>query len=289
MSLRSDLYVLSNKYLSGILNYPESSKEILKSIKFSSERLISVVCNDAISGEGPTRITGLLLLESLFQLSSINQLNFVLNTLVKNNLLLLLVKSIKRTDDILTLSYDNKITLDSLLYELTAFKATFSFLIRVAETRKGAQQLLQSEIFQTIKACSFLLIDPDLGLDLMFDKSTVQSSTFVRVNLNLDTPLSFDNASNGVSLFELLVPAFQLVSAILLSTSSENKLVIQQVKNLLKHFRKLIVGVLKRDVLVENKREAGIYKDEGINSSGLKELVNLFVLLSTLTEFNGEE
>lgn len=289
LSLRSDLYVLSNKYLTWVLNYPEISKEILKSIKFSSERLISIICNDAISGEGPTRITGILLLESLFQLSSANQLNFVLNTLVKNNLLLLLVKSIKRTDDTLSLSDDNNITLDSLLYELTAFKATLSFLIRVAETRQGAQQLLQSEIFQTIKACSFLLIDPDLGLDLTFDKSTVQSSTFVRVNLNLDTPLSFDNVSNGVSLFELLVPIFQLVSAILLSTSSENKLVIQQVKNLLKHFKKLIVGVLKRDLLVETKRENGIYKDEGFNASGLKELVNLFVLLSTLTEFKGEE
>ncbi|KAH3663496.1 hypothetical protein WICMUC_005935 [Wickerhamomyces mucosus] len=289
LELRSDLYVLTNKYLSWVLKNKEVSKEILQSIKASSEKLISVVCNDAISGEGSTRITGLLLLESLYKLSSINQLNFISNILVKNNLLLLLVKSIKRTDETLMLSRDNKITLDSLLYELTAFKASLSFLIRVAETRNGAQQLLQSEIFQTIKACSFLLIDPDLGLDLVFDESTVQTSTFVRVNLNLDTPLSLDNDSKGVSLFELLVPIFQLVTAILLSTSSENTPVIQQVKNLLSHFEKLIVGVLKRDVLAESKKEGEIYNKNGANSSGLKELVNLFVLLSTLTKFKNDD
>lgn len=289
LALRSDLYVLSNKYLSWVLEHQDVAKEILKSIKLSSERLITVICNDAIGGEGATRITGLLLLESLFRLSSINQLNFVLNTLVKNNLLLLLVKSIRRTDETLSLSHDNKITLDSLLYELTAFKATLSFLIRVAETRHGAQQLLQSEIFQTIRACSFLLIDPDLGLELVFDETTVQTSTFVRVNLNLDTPLSFDDSSNGVSLFELLVPTFQLVAAILLSTSSENKPVIQQVHKLLLHFRRLIVGVLKRDVLAESKIDHKIYKANSVESSGLKELVNLFVLLSTLTGFTGED
>lgn len=289
LALRSDLYILSNKYLSSVLKHREISREILQSIKVSNERLIQVICNDAISGEGPTRITSLLLLESLFQLSNINELNFVLNTLVKNNLLLLLVKSMKRTDETLSMSYDSKITLDTLLYELTAFKATMSFLVRVAETRHGAQQLLQSEVFQTIKSCQFLLIDPDLGIELVFDESTVKSSTFVRVNLSLDTPLSFDNSSKGVSLFELLVPTFQFVSAILLSTSSENKPAILQVKNLLSHFKKLIVGVLKRAVLVESKKDGEIYKQDVTNGSGMKELVNLFVLLSSLTGFDPKE
>ncbi|ONH65670.1 hypothetical protein BON22_4453 [Cyberlindnera fabianii] len=289
ITLRSDLYVLGNKYLSWILKHKDTSKEILQSIKLSSDRLITVICNDAISGEGPTRITGILLLESLFQLSNINQLNFVLDTLVKNNLLLLLVKSIKRADDTLLLSYESKISLDALLYELTAFKAILSFLIRVAETHHGAQQLLQSEIFQTIKSCQFLLIDPDLGIELVFGETSVQNSTFVKVNLSLDTPLSLATSPNGVSLFELFIPTFQLVSAILLSTSSENKPVIHQVRNLLKHFKKLIVGVLKRDMLVESKKEKDVYSQEGSKGSSLKELVNLLVLLSTLTKFDPEE
>jgi nuclear pore complex protein Nup205 len=289
LTLRSDLYVLANKYLSWVLKHEEISKEILQSIKVSQERLIAVICNDAISGEGPTRITGLLLLESLFQLSNVNQLNVVLNTLVKNNLLLLLVKSIKRTDETLSLSYDSKITLDTLLYELTAFKATLSFLVRVAETRHGAQQLLQSEVFQTIKSCQFLLIDPDLGIELVFDESTIQSSSFVRVNLNLDTPLSFDDSSKGVSLFEFLVPTFQLVTAILLSTSSENKSAILQVKTFLGHFKKLIVGVFKRAVLADSRRDGEIYKQDNANGAGIKELVNLLVLLTTLTDFDPRE
>lgn len=285
LALRSDLYVLSYKFLFWVLKHRDISREVLQTIKLSNERLITVICNDAISGEGPTRITSLLLLESLFRLSSINDLNFVLNTLVKNNLLLLLVKSIKRTDETLSLSHNFKITLDSLLYELTAFKAIMCFLLRVAQTRHGAQQLLQSEIFQTIKSCRFLLIDPDLGIELVYDESTLQSSSFVRVNLNLDAPLSLDSSSRAVSLFELLVPTFQLVAAILLSTSSENKTSILQVRDLLIHFKGLIVCVLKKSLLDESKNDVVLQKQDS-DSGSVNELANLFVLLSTLTDFD---
>lgn len=287
LSLRSDLYVLANKYLTWVLQNKDVSRQILQSLKISTERLITIVCNDSISGEGSTRITGLLLLESLYKLSNMNQLNLVLNILVKNNMLLLLVKSIRRTDQTLILARDNNVTLQSLLYELTAFKATLSFLIRVAETRTGAQQLLQSEVFQTIKACSFLEVDPDLGLDLIFEEVAAEMGNFfVKVNLNLDSDLTVsDNSKGSVSLIELLIPVFQLISAILLSTSSENTLVIQQVRKLLVHFNKLIVGVLKRDVLVEAAEKKEQLQEKSVGIIGLKELVNLFILLSTLTKY----
>ncbi|KAH3681489.1 hypothetical protein WICPIJ_007568 [Wickerhamomyces pijperi] len=267
LSLRSDLYVLAHKYLTWISGNKDVSQEILQSIKISNERLITVITNDAISSKGPTRITALLLLETLYKLSESKKSNLVLSVLVKNNMLLLLVKSIKRTDE----SLMHHSTLQSLLYELTAFKATVSLLIRIGETRGGSLALLQSEVFPTIKSCSFLNIDVDLGLDLQFEEHG-------KVNLNL-----WDSNGLNVSLLELLTPVFQLIAAILLSTSSENTVVINQVRRLLVFFDKMITGVLKKDVLMEKNGE------NAASVAGLNELVNLFILLSTLTRHNQEE
>lgn len=284
LSLRSDFYVLANRYLLRILKEEAFVKELLQSLKMTNERLVEVICNDAISGEGSSRVTGILLLDSLTQIAGLNKVNFVLEALVKRNMLLLIIRSIKTTDELLSLTSED-ITLDNLLYELTAFKSTVYFLIRIAETRSGAQALIQNEIFQTIESCSFLKIDPDLGLELVFDEVTVRNSQFVRVNLSLDNPLSLGKV-NGISLFEVLVPIFQLISSILLSMGSANKTVIKKVRHLLVHFRKLVQGVIKRDALIETDEK---YQIKGPTLEGLQQLVKLVVLLSTLTGYHGEE
>ncbi|AET41523.1 Nup192p Ecym_8239 [Eremothecium cymbalariae DBVPG len=285
LSLRSDFYVLANKYLLRIIKEEHLAKEVLQSLKMANERLVEVICNDAIAGEGSNRITGILLLDALAQLACLNKVNFILDALLKSNMLLLIIRSIKTTDELLSLSSHN-ITLDNLLYELTAFKSTVYFLIRLAKTRNGSQALVQNEIFQTIESCSFLQIDPDLGLELVFDEVSVRNSNFVRVNLNLDNPLTLGSQANGVSLFEVVVPIFQLIASILLSMGSANKPVMKNVKKLLIQYRKLVQGVLKRDALVESNEA---YFVEGSTLEGLQQQVKLVVLLCTLTGYFGEE
>lgn len=244
MALRSDFYILANHYLSRVLSDQVGSEKVLQDLRLGSKKLVEIIWNDVVYGEGTSRVTGILLLDSLIQLANRSKENFILDSLMKTTRLLLIIRSLKNTDALLN-STTEHINIDDLLYELTAFKATVFFLIRVAETRGGASALIENNLFRIIAELSFLKVDPDLGLDLMFDEVYVQNSKFLKVNVTLDNPLLVDKDANGVSLFELIVPIFQLISAVLVSMGSSNKAVVQTVKGLLNTYKRLVIGIFK--------------------------------------------
>ncbi|CAH2354613.1 nucleoporin Nup192p [[Candida] railenensis] len=306
--LRSDLYVLANKFLQKSFENKEILKDLGNSIKSVDKKFVDILCNDSIYAEGSQRITALILLESLIHLSSISRINFVLDSIIKNNSLSLLVRSLKRTDEIFNSNGDSGFSLNNLLYELTAFKTTLYLLLRIATTRSGASQLIQCELFPIIKSSKFLAIDPDLGLNLKIASSVAfgtsggvsekaNDNNNFSVHLSLDTPLSLagnsDSNSGDISYFEFLVPVFQLITGVLVSMGPSYKPSIVQGKELLKHFHQLIVGVLKRDALIESKKSdskkfSQVYSEESISNVGLRELVKLIVLLDSLVSEHGE-
>ncbi|CCH58792.1 hypothetical protein TBLA_0A10120 [Henningerozyma blattae CBS 6284] len=301
-TLRSDFYILANKYLVRVLMDESLGKRVLQDLRLDSEKLVDIICNDAIFGEGINRITSIFVLNSLYRLANFNKENFILESITKNNKLLLLIRSLKNID--ILLSSTNNVTIDELLYEQTAFKSILSFLIRVAQNKIGSQLLLQNQILQIISELNFLKIDPDLGLELIFDEFNTfkEGDKVVKLNLNLDNPISIGQGSdnNGISIFEFLVPCFQLITAILISTGSENKVVIRNVKKLLSTYRKLCVGILKRDALRKRQDSLNITSNESTSKNdnkleisatkgGLDEMVDLIVLLCILTRYQGEE
>ncbi|KAL2709315.1 hypothetical protein KLU848_2092 [Kluyveromyces marxianus] len=280
-TLRSDFYVLGTKYLNCVLKDENRSKEVLQWLKFSNETLVETVCNDAIMGEGSNRVTGILFLDALNQLASFNKVNFVLESLVKSNMLLLIIRSIKNTDEVLE-TPNEAVTSYSLLYELTIFKCVVHFLTKIAQTKAGAHALLQKKIFQTIASCNFLNMDPDLGIEVLFETFYGKNSGKMRANLNLDNPLHITSYENGVSLFEIIIPIFQLIASILLSSGASNKAAFTDARKLLFHFKQLIQGALKRDALLEKN---------GIETKpeGLDEFVRLIILVCTLTNYSGHQ
>lgn len=298
--LRSDLYVLVNKFLQKSFKNDGLIKQIIVIIKLIDSKFIDIISNDSICAEGAPRITSLLLLESLIHLSSNNKVNFILELMVKNNSLSLLVRSLKRTDEMLSHYSESsslKNGIDTLLYELTAFKSTLYFLIRVAQTRLGSSQLIQNEIFSIIKQCKFLSIDPDLGLELKINELNGNDKS-IYISLSLDTPISLIDVNkhhtsekdNKISFFEFLVPIFQLISAVLLSMGPSYKPSIIQAKDLLHHFNRLVVGIMKRDVLIENKKILSAkYQEDTISYVGLKDLVQLIVLLDSLVNYESDD
>lgn len=284
VTLRSDFYILANHYLSRVLSDKQGSERVLQDLRLGSKKLVEIIWNDVIYGEGTSRITGILLLDSLIQLANKSKENFILDSLTKTTRLLLIVRSLKNTDALLN-STTEHINIDDLLYELTAFKATVFFLIRVAETRSGASSLIENNLFRIISELSFLKVDPDLGLELKFDEVYAQNSNFLKVNVTLDNPLIVDKDSNGVSLFELIVPVFQLIAAVLVSMGSANKSVVQKVKSLLSAYKRLVIGIFKRDLLSEKE---GKTKLTDSNRQSLDEMVKLIVMLCTLTGYQNE-
>ncbi|ODV77205.1 uncharacterized protein CANTADRAFT_55694 [Suhomyces tanzawaensis NRRL Y-17324] len=288
-NLRSNLYVLTNKFLLKVFKNQSMIDETSSIIRSIDKKFIEIILNDSIYSEGSSRITSILLLESLIHLSSFSNQNFVLKRLIKNNSLLLLVKSIKRTDEMIQSLQNGKggegISLETLLFELTAFKSTLYFLIRVSQSKPGALQLIQCEIFSIIKQCSILKINPDLGMSL-----NLGDHQDVKISLVLDAPVGFNELgpgknSNNVSYFEFLVPIFQLVVSIVLSMGPTYKPSLIQCKDLLKTYDSLVVGIMKRDLLIENNQHHESYKEDLINLIGLKEVVKLLTILDSLIHY----
>lgn len=284
-SIRSNFYLLANSYLVHVLRDTKLARQILQDLKMGSEVLVEVISKDAIYGQGTNRITSIFLLDSLVRLGDINKENFILDFLMKKTQLLLIIRSLKNVNALLT-TPQTRVDIDNLLYELTAFKSVTYLLIRIAENRNGAHALVQNKLFQVIGDCSLLQLDPDLGLDLAIDDLSIQSSGLMSINVSLDNPLFLGKDAHGISLFELIVPIFQLLAAVLLSMGSANLAVISEVKRLLIKFRKLSVGVMKRDALREMNEK---YSLSDATLEGQERMVKLIVLLCTLTGYRGEE
>lgn len=280
-TLRSDFYVLGTKYLNCVLKDEILSKEVLQWLKFSNESLVETVCNDAIMGQGANRVTGILFLDALNQLASLNKVNFVLESLVKSNMLLLIIRSIKNTDEVLE-TQNEKVTSYTLLYELTIFKCVVHFLTKLAQTKAGSHALVQKKLFETITSCNFLKMDPDLGLELMFESVGAATSGKIRANLTLDNPLQITSYENGISLFEIIIPIFQLIASVLLSSGTSSQYVFRDARKLISHFKQLVQGALKRDALLEKN---------GVETKpeGLEEFVQLIILVCTLTNYSGAQ
>ncbi|CCK70989.1 Nup192p KNAG_0F03270 [Huiozyma naganishii CBS 8797] len=285
ISLRSDFYVLTNQYLVRILNDEKLSKEILQNLRVINEKFVEVISNDAIYGQGTSRITAILLLDSLVQVADWNKDNIILESLTKNAHLLLIIRTLKNIDNILK-STTEATSIDDLLYEMTAFKATVFFLIRIAQTRTGSQSLIQNKLLQVIGQCSFLKVDPELGLNLHFDENPSKGTGVVNINIGLESAASAGRETEDLSLFELFIPVFKLICTVLISVGSENEVVINNTRQLLSAFRKLLVGVFKKDAL--NDSEGRTNYLHGKNDV-LGEMVMLITLLCTLTDYNGKE
>lgn len=305
-NLRSELYVISYKYLRWVLgdgaanNKAPSSliRNCIQIVRTSGDRLIEMICNDAISGEGNTRLTALVLLDVMCSLSTRAHSTFLLDSLVKYNLLLLVVQSITRSDKELT-NRENSNTL-KMYYELMGFKSTMSFLLQVARTRQGAHQIIQCDLFGILKSCEFLRIDPDVGIDIphLSEISGNSSGSSNTTNGHLDPPnatgtgshngtvVTNNGSSSGDSnnahqptdtqstFYGLVAPIFQLVTAVLLSMGPENEPVISRVRSFLQDHELLVVALLRKDVLTSEQQHPK-----------LSMLVKHVVLLISLTDY----
>ncbi|QPG74145.1 hypothetical protein FOA43_001469 [Brettanomyces nanus] len=349
-SLRSNFYVLVTSYIQQASTSKSALTELLIYIRSIDQRFFHVVCNDSLVAEGPCRVAALFLLECLvkaatqLQGSSLDR-NFIMGILCKSNYLYLLVQKLKSTDAIFceclvdeTSNKKRSVDLQTLLYELTTSKTSLYLLIRIAQTRFGAQQLLNCDLFTVIKDCHFLTFDPDLGFQLALEEQpcqkylqsertsvqpehqisqssssqpSVTDSAFsngsqsvrpIRLRMSLDTPLSLNEPDSGssrlfstttISYYDIFVPVFRLVTAVVISLGPQNETSIKQASDLEKHFSKLITAVLKRQIVIEERNidevdanKSSILGEDSANlvnvRGSVKELASLFILLDSL-------
>ncbi|CCE63326.1 hypothetical protein TPHA_0E02340 [Tetrapisispora phaffii CBS 4417] len=280
-SLRSDFYVLANNYLTDILKDEYMVKNILHDLQMNSSRLIDIICSDAVSGEGTNRITSILLLDSLFQLGTHNKDNFILESLASGTHLLLLILSIKNIDSHFKISLDN-VTLSSFLYELTVLKTTVNMLTRIAQYKGGAQLLIRNKLFSSIEECDYLSLDPDVGLNLLLENINGNKINTLSFNVTRENMLQAHEDPNNISLLELYIPIFQLLSAVVIVMGSSNKSTLQSVRGLLNKHNKLCSSILKKSTLIHSSVDKD---DQNPSKENLKILTRLIVILCSLTSY----
>ncbi|KAI5950857.1 NUP192 [Candida jiufengensis] len=295
-TLRSELYSILNKF---ILKNESLSIKILKLIKSINKKFFPVLANDALYSEDLSRINSIFLLDSLIKIGNKLKTDYILDNMIKTNLISQLIRSIKRTDEILKISSINTINPDfsfnEIFIELTSLKANLYLLNKIAQSSIGSLQLIQNEIFQVFKNLSLLKIDPDLGLTLYLNE--IENFKKFNITLNLNTPLSLTDLinqknitkQNSISFNDLIIPIFELIITILLSMGPNYKPAINQSKEFMIKIDNLVKSILKREYLISSNDEykAEILKNEPSNDNEiylLGKLVDLFTIISTLTE-----
>lgn len=97
--LREDFYNVAYRYLKGIedaISFGTASqrRHSIETVKASGDRLLEVICNDAYAGEGACKVVALLLLESLVSLSQMEGSTYVVDSLMRQNFLVVLMGSV---------------------------------------------------------------------------------------------------------------------------------------------------------------------------------------------------
>ena len=291
-SMRSEFYSILNKFILKIFQNRFLSTKVMELVRSVHKKLLPIITNDALYSEGLSRINSIFLIESLLKLesASLSQEQFIFSHVLKQSFLSQVIRALRRTDQVIRLSTSptSELTFNELFVELTAFKANVYLLIKIAQSQKGALQLVQNELFATLKSMDLLQIDPDLGLTLHAHE--VQDFKNISIKVLLDTPLSLSDLVNPdskyedtISLNELVVPIFELVTTVLLSMGPTYKPGVVQTKEFMKKVDELVMGVLKRDYLLETGQVSKALSDkEGDEILLLQKLVRLFTIIDSV-------
>ena len=96
--LREILYNICYRYLTGmaeISRTPIRRRHSMQTVKATGEKLIDAVCDDAHGGSGTCRVSALLLLDSLVALAKAENSNYLIDSLMRTNFVLVLVETIQ--------------------------------------------------------------------------------------------------------------------------------------------------------------------------------------------------
>ncbi|KDQ54533.1 hypothetical protein JAAARDRAFT_38210 [Jaapia argillacea MUCL 33604] len=203
------------------LTLQTGSLAIMKSV---SDRLVSIISRDAIDGPEVWKTVAFMLLDSLVQLSRVEKQHTVLSTLVRHGILSNFVRGLKDSD--LQLQSVLKPDPDDL-NPLYVFESKMSLLIRIAQTRQGAERLLEARVLPVLAQCDFLDARPEA------DQSFIDQDSFL--------PSAIERYH------QLFMPTLQLVDAMLASLGHKHATAGNQAMEFLSSHRDTIIILLKND------------------------------------------
>ncbi|KAL8703540.1 MAG: hypothetical protein Q9201_003297, partial [Fulgogasparrea decipioides] len=257
VNLREVLYSICFRYLTGIIETGGSTPgqhNITQTLKISGKKVIDTVCDDAYGGSGTCRASAVLFLDALVAIAKKENSNYMIDSLVRTNFIVVLVEAIRDIPNELRDSEAQDIPLLLAYYD-----SKLALLLTISQTRPGATQVVSAGLFQTIRDSGLLSVDPDLGITI-------------------------DNPNALAKYYTLLLSIVRVIAAVVTSRGPQNTQTIDAAKSFLEENRALMVAVFKRQArigaAVENSLVGG-----GSGAIDVEELVELFVMLISVTGF----
>ncbi|KAJ6619045.1 nucleoporin Nup186/Nup192/Nup205 [Mycena sp. CBHHK59/15] len=196
----------------------------LSLIKSVAERLVATISRDAIDGSEVWKTVAFMLLDSLIQLSGLEKQHVVLSALVRHGILSNFVRGVKESD--LRLQSVLKPDPDDL-NPLYVYEAKMSLFVRMAQTRLGAERLLEAQLIPILTQCDYLDARPEADQSFM-DQDTFLPSAIQRYH-------------------QLFMPALQLVDGMLATLGTKHATVSNQALDFLSSHSATIVILLKNE------------------------------------------
>ena len=153
---------------------------------------------------------------------------------------------------------------------LANYESKFSLLLTVSQTRLGAGIILNSSLYPAIRRSGLFSVDLDLGLGGYLFSSVMNAA---------DIP-EIDNPKALEKYHQLLLAVLRIIASIVISCGQQNAQAMEQARAFLIEYRPLMVATLKRQANI-----GGLKNDDVDEYRPLDEVVELFVLLTSLTDF----
>ncbi|RDX43688.1 hypothetical protein OH76DRAFT_1188692 [Lentinus brumalis] len=204
------------------LSLIHSSITILKPVM---ERFVAIVCRDAIDGTEVWKTVAFMLLDSLVRLSRWEKHATSLAAMARQGFLSGFVRGLKESD--LLLQAVLKPDPDDL-NPLYVYEAKMSLLVRMAQTRQGAERLLEARVLPILADCDYLDARPEAD-QAFLDRDSFLPSAVQRYH-------------------QLFMPALQLVSGMLISLGPKHTTAANHALRFLSSHRDTAVLLLKNEV-----------------------------------------
>ncbi|KAF3908479.1 hypothetical protein ABW21_db0204299 [Orbilia brochopaga] len=246
--IREDFYDILCRYLTGMAGLSSQlsilNRRSLQTIRGSGERFLEILCNDAYVGAGTCKLLALNLLDALVALSQEEASTYIVDVLRRQNLIVVLVQSLKGLDQEALQVTDGGESFMTLVKSITGF------LLRLSRTKLGAGMVLNAGYFAILKECGLFTIDPDIGIAFMGGK-------------------------NIASYYDLLLSFVRVLVSCLLCKGLYNKVDLGQTQKFLADNRILVSSILKRHANIGNTYP---------NVGDIGPLVDMFVVLYSMVD-----
>nr|XP_018266519.1 nuclear pore complex protein Nup205 [Kwoniella dejecticola CBS 10117]OBR88677.1 nuclear pore complex protein Nup205 [Kwoniella dejecticola CBS 10117] len=151
-NIPDDRSVISNESLIG-LSTSTLQKATLAVFAARKERLLPILCRDAMDDREVWKTECFALMNGIISICPNERDRHILSPLISNGYLPLFVRSIKEREmslqECLSPEHEN-------LHAYWVFEAKIAFLMALASTRKGAEELLDAGLFEVFATCGFI-------------------------------------------------------------------------------------------------------------------------------------